>query len=221
VLWHFFFESLAYIVAFRLYLWQRQKTGDFLEGGARWKVIVAAVAGAAIGSKLLYWLEDPLLTAQRWTDVRYILGGKTIVGALAGGTLAVELTKLRAGIQRRTGDLFAVPLAVGIAIGRIGCFIAGKQDDTYGIATSLHWGVDLADGVRRHPVQLYEAGAMLRGRLLHHPTRHDVPEIASVPTTAACGDHSGRQRPAARQSHSGRRATHQGRRRIASLVGKV
>lgn len=161
MLWHFFFESLAYIVAFRLYLWQRQKTGDFLEGGARWKVIVAAVAGAAIGSKLLYWLEDPLLTAQRWTGVRYILGGKTIVGALAGGTLAVELTKRRAGIQRRTGDLFAVPLAVGIAIGRIGCFLAGKQDDTYGIATKLPWGVDLGDGVRRQPVQLYEAGAML------------------------------------------------------------
>ena len=174
VLWHFFFESLAYVVAFRLYVRQRQKAGDFLEKGDRWKVIVAAVAGAAIGSKLLYWLEDPLLTVHRWADIRYLLGGKTIVGALAGGTVAVEVTKLRAGIQRRTGDLFAVPLAVGIAIGRIGCFLAGKQDDTYGAATSLPWGVDLGDGVRRHPVQLYEAGAMLILAILLpriHPVR--------------------------------------------------
>lgn len=111
VLWHFFFESLAYIVAFRLYVRQRGKAGDFLETADRWKVIVAAVAGAAIGSKLLYWLEDPLRTAQQWSDPRYILGGKSIVGAIAGGTIAVEITKLRAGIHRRTGDLFAVPLA--------------------------------------------------------------------------------------------------------------
>jgi phosphatidylglycerol---prolipoprotein diacylglyceryl transferase len=52
--------------------------------------------------------------------------------------------------------LFAVPLCVGIAIGRLGCFFAGLADDTYGKATTLPWGVDFGDGVRRHPTQLYE-----------------------------------------------------------------
>src|SRR5262249_1281570 len=53
-------------------------------------------------------------------------------------------------------DLFALPLCAGIAIGRIGCFLAGLEDDTYGVATSLPWGVDFGDGVRRHPTQVYE-----------------------------------------------------------------
>ncbi len=159
--WHFFFESLAYIVAFRLYVFERRKSGDFLEADVRWTVIVAAVAGAAIGAKVLYWFEDPSRTLRQWTDVQYLLAGKTIVGALLGGTLAVEFVKRRAGLRRRTGDLFAIPLAVGIAIGRVGCFLAGKQDDTYGTVTSLPWGVDLGDGLRRHPVQLYEVAVML------------------------------------------------------------
>ena len=161
MLWHFFFESLAYIVAFRLYVSQRQKGGDFLETPTRWNVIVAAVAGAAIGSKLLYLCEDPMRTVHQWSNLTYMLGGKTIVGGLLGGTLAVELVKWRTGIRRRTGDLFAVPLVLGIAIGRIGCLLAGKQDDTYGNPTSLPWGIDLGDGIRRHPVQLYEMVAML------------------------------------------------------------
>src|SRR5262249_22584616 len=58
--------------------------------------------------------------------------------------------------KRRTGDLFAIPLCAGIAIGRVGCFLAGLQDDTYGARTTLPWGVDLGDGVARHPVQIYE-----------------------------------------------------------------
>jgi phosphatidylglycerol---prolipoprotein diacylglyceryl transferase len=159
--WHFLFESLAYAVAFRIYIAQRRTAGDFLETSTRWNIIVAAVAGAAIGSKLLYCLEDPQLTARHLTDLRYLLAGKTMVGGLLGGTGAVELAKRQAGIRRRTGDLFALPMAVGIAIGRIGCFLAGKQEDTYGIPTSLPWGWNLGDGVSRHPVQLYEVAAML------------------------------------------------------------
>jgi phosphatidylglycerol---prolipoprotein diacylglyceryl transferase len=83
-------------------------------------------------------------------------GGKTIVGGLLGGWFAVEAVKLVTGIRTRTGDLFAVPLCVGIAVGRVGCFIAGLADDTYGKPTSLPWAVDLGDGIGRHPVQIYE-----------------------------------------------------------------
>jgi phosphatidylglycerol:prolipoprotein diacylglycerol transferase len=161
LLWHFIFESLAYAVAFRLYLIERRKAGDFLEPSLRWTIVVAAIAGAAVGSKVLFWLEDPARTLAHWNSVEYLMGGKTIVGAILGGTIAVEWVKRRKGVTRRTGDLFAVPIAIGIAIGRIGCFLAGIQDDTYGIATVLPWGVDLGDGVRRHPVQLYETGAMI------------------------------------------------------------
>ena len=82
--------------------------------------------------------------------------GKTIVGGLAGGLIAVELVKKRFGVRSATGDLFAIPLAVGIAVGRIGCFLTGLADQTYGSPTSLPWGVDFGDGVLRHPTQLYD-----------------------------------------------------------------
>jgi phosphatidylglycerol---prolipoprotein diacylglyceryl transferase len=161
--WHFVFESAAYVAAFRLYLWQRRARGDFLSDATRWTIVVAAIAGAAIGSKLLYWFEDPVRTLREWKNLSYLLGGKTIIGAILGGIIAVESAKRCSGITRRTGDLFAVPMLVGIAIGRIGCFLAGIADDTYGLPTSLPWGVDFGDGIVRHPVQLYEiatAGAL-------------------------------------------------------------
>jgi prolipoprotein diacylglyceryltransferase len=45
---------------------------------------------------------------------------------------------------------------LGIAVGRIGCFLSGLADRTYGVATALPWAVDFGDGVARHPTQLYE-----------------------------------------------------------------
>lgn len=87
--------------------------------------------------------------------------GHSIAGAIAGGIFAVELYKLARGIRGSTGLPFVAPLALGIAIGRLGCFFAGLADYTYGVATRLPWGVDLGDGIPRHPVQIYEAAAML------------------------------------------------------------
>jgi phosphatidylglycerol:prolipoprotein diacylglycerol transferase len=85
---------------------------------------------------------------------------RSIEGAVAGGILAVELYKRAAGIRTRTGARFALPFCVGVAVGRIGCYLAGLDDFTYGTPTSLPWGHDFGDGILRHPVQLYEAAAM-------------------------------------------------------------
>jgi phosphatidylglycerol:prolipoprotein diacylglycerol transferase len=158
---HFIFETLGYAIGFRLYLQARRKQGDFLPTEARTWIVVAAILGAALGSKILFWLEDPARTLQHAGDVTFLLSGKTIVGGLLGGTIAVEWTKARLGIGRRAGDLFAVPMAIGIAIGRIGCFFAGLSDDTYGLPSNLPWAVDFGDGIPRHPTQLYETAAML------------------------------------------------------------
>ncbi|MCB2074614.1 MAG: prolipoprotein diacylglyceryl transferase [Novosphingobium sp.] len=84
----------------------------------------------------------------------------SVAGALAGGIVAVELWKWRHGVTRSTGGAFVLPLAVGIAIGRLGCLFSGLSDFTYGTPTGLPWGVDLGEGIARHPVQLYEALAM-------------------------------------------------------------
>jgi prolipoprotein diacylglyceryltransferase len=59
-------------------------------------------------------------------------------------------------------------------IGRVGCFLAGLEDGTFGNPSALPWAIDFGDGVPRHPTQLYEilfAGLLwwglagLRGRL--------------------------------------------------------
>ncbi len=49
----------------------------------------------------------------------------------------------------------ALPIIVGTAIGRIGCFLTGNEDHTVGLPTQLPWGVNFGDGPR-HPTQLYE-----------------------------------------------------------------
>ena len=148
-------EALGYVGGYLTYRWQRIRGGDALSDEHRWAVIAAAAVGALVGSRALGLLEQAPQAGMHWADWVHP-GGKTIVGGLLGGWLGVEAQKLAMGVRARSGDLFAVPLCVGIAIGRLGCFFAGLADDTYGVATTLPWGVDFGDGVRRHPTQLYE-----------------------------------------------------------------
>ncbi len=154
---HFVFEMLAYTAGFLLYRRLRESFGDPVSDATRWTVIAAAVGGAAIGARLLNCLTASPQDLLHWQSIAPYLAGKTIVGALIGGLVAVELAKHFVGEQVSTGDLFAAPIALGIAIGRIGCFFEGLPDQTYGVATSLPWGVDFGDGIRRHPTQLYES----------------------------------------------------------------
>jgi phosphatidylglycerol---prolipoprotein diacylglyceryl transferase len=152
---HPLFEALGYAGGFAVYRWSRARRGDALTEERRWVVIAAAAVGALVGSRLLGLVEQAPRMGLHWSEVLQP-GGKTIVGGLLGGWITVEVVKKGVGVRSRTGDLFAVPLCVGIAIGRLGCFFAGLADDTYGVATTLPWGVDFGDGVRRHPTQLYE-----------------------------------------------------------------
>jgi prolipoprotein diacylglyceryltransferase len=158
---HWVFEVLAYFVGTRLYLALKSRWGDPIADEARWTVVAAAVVGCALGSKLLYWLSDPAVMLAHLHDPVFLLGGKSIVGGLIGGLIAVEVVKRWIGVTRSTGDLFGVPLAVGIAVGRIGCFLTGLDDHTYGLPTTLPWGVDFGDGLPRHPAQLYETAFLL------------------------------------------------------------
>jgi prolipoprotein diacylglyceryltransferase len=151
-------EALGMFLGFRLYLRLRRRAGDPLPLDRRILLFVAAVVGAALGSKLLALADNPAPVLAHPGDVRILLAGKTIVGGLLGGLAAVELVKWRLRETTATGDLYAFPLIVGIAVGRVGCFLTGLADDTYGIATRLPWGVDFGDGIPRHPTQLYEIG---------------------------------------------------------------
>jgi phosphatidylglycerol---prolipoprotein diacylglyceryl transferase len=114
--------------------------------------LAAVLLGAGIGAYAFG-------TANLWLSGLPGLA-RSIEGAIAGGIAAVELYKYAAGIRTSTGARFALPLAVGVAVGRIGCYLAGLDDFTYGTPTTLPWGHDFGDGIARHPVQLYESAAM-------------------------------------------------------------
>ena len=159
--WHPVLETVAYAAGYAVFRSVRSRQGDIVSEPQRWTVLAAAAVGALLGSRLLGLAEQwpTVLAAWRAGRVWALLlspGGKTIVGGLLGGWLGVEIVKRMSGIRRRTGDLFVLPLCVGIAVGRVGYLLAGFADDTYGKPTNLPWAIDLGDGIGRHPVQLYE-----------------------------------------------------------------
>jgi len=153
---HPLFEALGYALGFAAYTRARRQAGDVLDEQQRWSVIAAAAIGALAGSRMLGLLEQAPRVHIVVSQVFLPGGGKTIVGGLLGGWVAVEIMKRIKGIHTRTGDLFVFPLCIGIGVGRIGCLLAGLADDTYGKPTPYPWGVDFGDGLSRHPTQAYE-----------------------------------------------------------------
>lgn len=150
-------EVLAYTGGFQLYRLTRCR---FPRASAPFEqtlwVFVGAVFGALVGSKLLAWVESwPDYWPHRHELAGWV-GGKTIVGGLLGGWAGVEIAKRVVAVRHSTGDAFVFPLIFGMAVGRIGCFLTGLEDHTYGQATALPWGVNFGDGVFRHPTQLYD-----------------------------------------------------------------
>jgi phosphatidylglycerol---prolipoprotein diacylglyceryl transferase len=151
---HAIFDVIAWACAGLSIYWVTRRAGVRFPASpaSDWRYVAVLVFGAGIGAvafgTLNLWLSQQPGVA------------RSIEGAIAGGIAAVELYKRGAGIMARTGARFALPLAVGVAVGRIGCYLAGLDDFTYGTPTALPWGHDFGDGILRHPVQLYESAAM-------------------------------------------------------------
>jgi prolipoprotein diacylglyceryltransferase len=173
---HLAFESLAYAVGGALYRRaarrSRVDTGTAEEAHIPFPGLAlgaGAIMGAALGAKVLWMAQFGSWLLAQGADVTAWMQGKTIVGGLLGGWLGVELTKRLTGIRSRTGDAFAVPLCVGMAIGRLGCELAGDEDHTLGIPSPLPFGTRLgSDGLPHHDTALYEIGwlGLILGALL-------------------------------------------------------
>lgn len=152
---HLVFEYLAFFVAFRYYVVLRRKYRDHISSNNRLSIILGAALGALIGSRVVGILENPVFELSQHNIIQ-LLNTKTIMGGLFGGLLGVELAKKIIGETKSSGDLFVFPIILGIFIGRIGCFLSGVNEFTYGKETSFFTCMDLGDGVLRHPTSLYE-----------------------------------------------------------------
>ncbi|NRD18589.1 prolipoprotein diacylglyceryl transferase [Winogradskyella eckloniae] len=152
---HLILEYAAFFIGFRYYVFLKQRQTDVISSNNRLSIILGAALGALIGSRIVGILENPLIAFSQ-QNLLQLLNTKTIMGGLFGGLLGVEFAKHIIGEKQSSGDLFVLPLILGIFIGRIGCFFSGTNEFTYGIETSSILGMNLGDGVGRHPTSLYE-----------------------------------------------------------------
>jgi phosphatidylglycerol:prolipoprotein diacylglycerol transferase len=113
---------------------------------------LALVAGATVGGYAAG-------TANLWLSGEPGVA-RSIVGALTGAIIAIEIYKRARGITGSTGIIFVPAFCTSVAVGRWGCFHSGLTDHTHGSPASIPWAHDFGDGVLRHPVQLYESAAM-------------------------------------------------------------
>jgi phosphatidylglycerol:prolipoprotein diacylglycerol transferase len=133
-----------------------------LEWWKRAALAVAAFVGGALGAKVPFalWSDEGVFAGTAW-----FRDGKTITTGLIGAYVAVEVAKWLLGVRVKTGDTFALPLALALVVGRWGCFFNGC---CYGVETDLPWGVWFpvpepgSNGeswrwLRCHPTQVYES----------------------------------------------------------------
>jgi phosphatidylglycerol---prolipoprotein diacylglyceryl transferase len=129
--------------------------------------VTGALVGGAIGMRLSGWAEhldvrlNPTLL-QAWE-----FGSRSILGGLLGAYVGVLIAKRIGGYAGKTGDLFAPAVALGMAIGRIGCHLT----EAPGRPTSLPWGIHAPastpkcpgclTGAAMHPSFLYEIAFQL------------------------------------------------------------
>jgi len=127
-----------------------------------YEMVFAALIGGLLGARL-YWLAQ---NPDEFGDLASVFGGSGLVwyGGALGGAAGVLAWAYRKGMFNLTLlDLCSPALAMGYAVGRIGCQVSGDGD--YGTATDLPWGMAYPDGAVPtlevvHPTPIYETVAM-------------------------------------------------------------
>ena len=154
--------ALAFIAAGAVVARRLEETGKPTDWA--YEVILAALVGGIVGARIDF-------IAENYDSVKHDLLGNLFSGAglvwyggAIGGTIGVALWAWRRGMLNAVLlDLCAVPLAVGYAIGRIGCQVSGDGD--YGKAWDGPWAMAYPHGTKPidttvHPTPIYETLAM-------------------------------------------------------------
>lgn len=159
---HESFVGLGVAVAAAVYFWEARRKGLLSEQTA-WVAVGALVGGAVLAKLGSAWR---FVGSGSTLSELFLFGGRSILGGLAGAYVGAVVAKRLVGYRRSTGDLFAPAVAVGLAVGRVGCYLT----EQVGTATALPWGVGVsaeaaasipncpqcADGRLMHPSFLYE-----------------------------------------------------------------
>jgi phosphatidylglycerol---prolipoprotein diacylglyceryl transferase len=169
-----FFVLLGLLAGLLVIYYQTKRQRTF--NGKTFYIVSAALIGGIIGAKIPVWVANADAIVSSLPNCYFLLSGRSLVGGIIGGTLAVWLVKRKMQIKSRLGNALAPGIALGLAIGRIGCFLRGC---CFGEATSFPWGVNFGDGISRHPTQLYESAYLLvvfiillyAGRVIKTPGR--------------------------------------------------
>ena len=132
-------------------------------------IVIAGVIGGLVGAKLWY----VFLTGE-W-DALLRRGGFVWYGGFLGATAAILLNGWRRKVPTRfTMELCAAPLALGYALGRVGCFLV---NDDYGGPSSLPWAMKFPAGLPPTTVANLEAMGV------HFPPGTDPMQVVAVHPT--------------------------------------
>jgi phosphatidylglycerol---prolipoprotein diacylglyceryl transferase len=130
-------------------------------------IVIGAVVGGLVGAKLWYVALTGASPFER--------GGFVWYGGFLGGAGGVILAGARRRVPLRlTAELCAPALALGYALGRVGCFLV---EDDYGIPTRLPWGLRFPDGLPPTTV------ANLQQLHVHFPAGTDPGQVLAVHPT--------------------------------------
>jgi phosphatidylglycerol---prolipoprotein diacylglyceryl transferase len=157
---HDLFVGLGLAAAAIVFLVESRRRGDQDERLVH--IVMGALVGGAVFMRLGTWLQHIDLRQNSSLAEQWLYGNRSILGGLVGAWLGVHVAKRLTGYQARTGDLFAPAVALGMAVGRIGCLLTENP----GSPTGHGWGITLdgtqaaytqtAAGVPLHPSFAYE-----------------------------------------------------------------
>jgi phosphatidylglycerol:prolipoprotein diacylglycerol transferase len=131
-----------------------------------YELVFAALLGGVIGARGYYLIQNYSEVRHDFSNSLLSGGGLVWYGGAIGGAVAVlAWMRWRETLELRMLDMCATALALGYAIGRIGCQVSGDGD--YGIRSSLPWAMGYPHGtlptppgVRVQPTPIYETVAM-------------------------------------------------------------
>lgn len=145
---HDFFTSFGLLVGLLLYYYELRRRG-MLNYKIFW-ISIAAIFGGGLGCRLITaWEHLPYYTNQGDVPFSYLVAhsGKSIIGGIAGGYVAIALSKKAFHYTRSTGDCYAAAIPLAMAIGRVGCFLSELP---LGTPTNLPWGISASQSAAEH-----------------------------------------------------------------------